>query len=138
MESPELVPTRLSAEVADTEPNARFSDNSDHFAATTGRVKPKFFEPDRTDNEVSVFRVLSLDDDDVWQLAVRWVEPSRRRRVKARAEIAAAQIRAVGLALEGAEPPPRHAAIRGWPEKAARLSLMQQLAANAKLRVRLD
>ena len=87
---------------------------------------------------MSVFRVLSLDDADIWQLAVRWVEPKRGRRVKARAELAAVQVRDVGLSLEGAEPPPRHAAIRGWPDKAARLSLMQMLAANAKLTVRTD
>ena len=58
-------------------------------------------------------------------------------KLRARAELSVAQITGVGLRVESAEPPPRHANIAGWPgEKHEWMSRAQELAAVATLRLR--
>lgn len=57
--------------------------------------------------------------------------------LRARAELSVGQITGVGLRVESAEPPPRHANIVDWPlEKHEWMSLAQELAAVATLRLR--
>lgn len=107
-----------------------------HFAATTGRVKPKAFEPAQ-DNQASVFRTVGLADHEIWDLGREHVEPVRGRPSLARADIPIQNVSALGLRVERLEPPPRHANITNWPDtKDAKMSKALQLAADAMLIVR--
>ena len=59
------------------------------------------------------------------------------RKILARAEVSVAHVCGVGLRVEAAEPPPRHANITGWAsEKDRWMSKAQELAALATLRLR--
>lgn len=57
--------------------------------------------------------------------------------IRARADLSVGAIQQLGLQVESAEPPPRHANIIGWPaEKDRMMSLAQELAEASTLRVR--
>lgn len=116
---------------------ARFLFQSGHFSAQSARVKSYAFEPARHDHRTSVFRIDRLSERQVWMLGQLYVADALAKEVLARADVSVAQIRSVGLAVDAAEPPPRHANITGWPaEKHAWKSRAQKLAALASLRIR--
>jgi len=84
-----------------------------------------------------VFRLQELTESQIWSLGDRYVASPFGKDLRARAELSVAQIIEVGLQVEPAEPPPRHANITNWPiEKHAWMSRAQELAAVAILRLR--
>lgn len=84
-----------------------------------------------------MFRVQGLTERQVWRVGDVYVALPLDGEVLARAELSVAQIADVGLRLESAEPPLRHANIVDWPpEKDAWMSRAQELAAVATLRLR--
>ena len=97
-------------------------------------MKARALEPSVQDNATSVFRILALTDAAIWSLGQDHVANPRGATIYARADLIVAAILGVGLHVDPAEPPPRHANIVGWPtEKHASMSLAQQLAAEAVL-----
>jgi len=120
--------------VAPDEIITRFILSTSHFSRLNSRVKHRAFEPSAQDNSTSVFRISALTDKGVWSLGQQYVAYPSRRTLYARADLAAHTVLAVGLHVQPDEPPPRHANIIGWPpEKHARMSIAQQLAAEASL-----
>ncbi len=100
------------------------------------RVKAPGLEPARGDHKTSVFMITGLGETDVWALADQHVAP-KRGPVLARGDLMVSAIVGVGLKVELADPPPRHANIVGWPlEKHLWKSRAQELAAVATLCMR--
>lgn len=77
---------------------------------------------------------MNLSEEQIWRLARDFVSTPTGRPLYARADIPALAVFELSLNIYPDEPPPRHANLVGWPpEKHARMSLAQQLAASATL-----
>jgi hypothetical protein len=127
----------LGTDLTPSEITSRYLLQSGHYTASTGRVRPRAFHPAARDHQTSVFRVQELTERQIWSLGDRYVASPSGKDLRARAELSVAQIREIGLQVEPAEPPPRHANIVGWPiEKDEWMSRAQELAAVAILRLR--
>ena len=100
----------LPEHVGDDEDLARFLTSSSQFNALM--AKPGAFLPGK-DGETSVFRhgidprgtLFTIGDENA----------AGERRIHAAAVVKAADVRSTQLDVIADEPPPRHAAIRGWP-----------------------
>jgi hypothetical protein len=103
----------LPRAVGDGEDLARFLTSSSHFATSTNRVKGAALLPDSKRNETSVYRHGAQPADRWWRIGRDIVAGDRR--LHGVAIFRAKHVRAVALDVLAAEPPPRHAAIRGWP-----------------------
>jgi hypothetical protein len=99
-------------------------------------VKPGAFLPAR-DGATSVYRTRGLTEEEIWILGEAKVTGPTRKTLYGRGDLPVSAVHATGLRVDPDDSPPRHAAIVGWPEeKDARLSLAQQLAAKASLKLR--
>lgn len=85
-----------------------------------------------------MFCVDGLSEKSVWCLGDEHAAGPRRQDIRARAELMRTEIESVGsLTLDRDDRPFRHANIKGWPEeKDEKMSLAQELAALASLKVR--
>jgi hypothetical protein len=88
-------------------------------------VKGAALLPSSKDNETSVYRHGAQPAERLWQIGQR---AAGNRQLHGVAIFKAEHVRAVQLDVFAAEPPPRHAAIRGWPraENDAELTKAQQ------------
>ena len=135
-ESTESSPRTTSERSPDDE-ITRFIFWAKHFSRLKSEVKHRAFEPP-PDLKLSVFRITGLTDPEAWILG-RYIEDPPERVVQARADIARQNIVRHGLRVEPDEPPMRHHLIVDWPlEKDARISIAQQMAADAVLRLPAD
>jgi hypothetical protein len=100
----------LPDHVGDDEDLARYLTQSSQFNAIM--AKPSAFLPSPRDRETSVSRHGSDPLDGLWALGVEAAGP---RNLHGAAIVKARAVREVHLHAEADEPPPRHAAIRGWP-----------------------
>lgn len=131
-----MLPSGLPEIVEDAEVTARYLVSSSWFAATTGRVKPNAYLPAR-DNDTSVFRIDVSHKEELWAVGM---EVLKDRPFHGAAFVETSVIRKAGLNVVAAEPPPKHANIRGWltsddPElqKARRISTAQLISEEAIL-----
>lgn len=132
-----MLPSGLPEYIADDEPLTRFLTSDSQFKSAM--AKPSAFMPGPVDDKTSVFRQSTHDLAALWALAD--VEIRGDRRVRAAAELTAADVRWAMLDVEAHEPPPKHANISGWPSgrldpeqvKAQRKELALLLAQSAKL-----
>ena len=90
---------------------ARFLTSSSQFNAQM--AKPAAFLPSASDRETSVFRHGSEPRVALW--AIGDEHAAGNRRLHGAAIVKAGDVRAALLEVIADEPPPRHAAIRGWP-----------------------
>jgi hypothetical protein len=97
--------------VADDEDLARFLTSSRQFNAQM--AKPPAFLPSTSDRETSVFRHGSDPRAALWALGNE--HAAGNRTLHGAAIVKAGDVRAALLEVIADEPPPRHAAIRGWP-----------------------
>ncbi len=124
---------RLS--IAPEEPLARFIYSSSHFSRDNQRVKHNAFMPG-TDGRTSVFQTKGLDEPATWAIGEE-VGAKRSQTLRARGDIAAADVSKARLTVAPCEPPPRHANIEGWPaEKSAQKLIAIDLADAARLVVK--
>ena len=99
-------------------------------------MKGRAFEPSKIDKSTSVFRIQGLTNDRIWGIGSKYVAIPQNRNLHARADIAARVINRSNLRIQPKEPPPRHASIIDWPvEKHLKISIAQELAAEASLRL---
>ncbi|MGE0827165.1 MAG: hypothetical protein AB7G75_28565 [Candidatus Binatia bacterium] len=105
------LPSGLEEIVADDEDLARYLTSSSQFNAVM--VKPAAFLPNPKDRETSVFRHGSEPRDRLW--AIGFEHAAGDRNVHGAAICKAHHVREAQLEVTADEPPPRHAAIRGWP-----------------------
>jgi hypothetical protein len=106
-----MLASGLPDSVADDEDLARFLTSSSQFNAQM--AKPAAFLPSPTDRETSVFRHGSEPLETLWAIGREHV--ATKRRLHGVAIVKARDVRAALLDVTADEPPPRHAAIRGWP-----------------------
>lgn len=124
--------------VADDEDLARFLTSSSQF--NTQMAKPAAFLPSPSDRETSVFRHGSEPRDALWTIGAR----DMARKVHGAAIVKARDVKAAPLEVIATEPPPRHAAITGWPwldndpemQKAQQKELALLVASKAMLLLR--
>src|SRR5262245_56073326 len=76
-------------------------------------AKPAAFLTSRSERETSVFRHGNEPPDALWPIGAQ--HAARDRTLHGVAIVKAHDVRAAALDVVAAEPPPRHAAIRGWP-----------------------
>lgn len=105
------LPSGLDESISDGEDLARFLTPSGQYNARM--AKPAAFLPNPEDRETSVFRYGDEPRDGLWAIGHEHV--ARERTLHGAAVIRAGSVRATKLDIVPAEPPPRHAAIIGWP-----------------------
>ena len=101
-------------------------------------AKPAAFLPNPKDRETSVFRRGAESLPELWAMGAH---AAGARTLYGAAILNAFEVRAIGLDVIAGEPPPRHAAIRGWPwfandpelQKAQQKELTLLLASKADL-----
>ena len=108
-----MLPSGLPENIEDGEDLARFLVQRSQFTQTM--VKPAAFLPNPKDKETSVARHGSEPADVLWQLGRI---AAGTRTLYGAAIFKARIVRQAGLEVAPAEPPPRHAVIRGWPWEA--------------------
>jgi hypothetical protein len=136
----ETLPSGLPKIVDDHEDLARFLTSSSQFNAKM--AKPSAFLPNPKDRETSMFRHGREPADALWAIGSR--EAAGERTIHGVAICKAGHIRSLALQVDAEEPPPRHAAIRGWPwgesdpelQKAKQKELAGLIASQAALLTR--
>jgi hypothetical protein len=129
-----MLASGLPDQVGDDEDLARFLISSRHFRG--GVVKPAAFLPNPKDRETSVSRQGAEPAESLWTLGRA---AAGARTLYGAALLKARAVRALGLRVAAAEPPPRHAVITGWSwvendrvlQKARQTEIAQQLASAA-------
>jgi hypothetical protein len=104
-----MLPSGLPEDVADDEDLARFLVQSKQFNSHS--VKPSAFLPNPKDHETSVSRHGRQPQERLWELGLL---AAGERPLRGAAFVTAADVRSAGLEVASAEPPDRHAVIRGW------------------------
>jgi hypothetical protein len=133
------LPSGLPNLVADEEDLARFLTQSSHFNALM--AKPAAFLPGLKGRETSVSRHGSEPLEDLWTIGLH---AAGDRNLYGAAIFNARAVRSAQLEVVADEPPPRHAAIRGWPwiegdpelQKAAQKERATLIASQAALVLR--
>jgi hypothetical protein len=131
-----MLASGLPEHVDDDEDLARFLTFTSQFNAQM--AKPSAFLPSPKDHETSVFRHGDEPRAELWTIGEEHV--AEKRTIYGVAIAKASDVRAALLNVIAGEPPPRHAAIRGWPhhddpelQKAHRKGLAAQVASKAVL-----
>jgi hypothetical protein len=106
-----MLASGLPDRVEDDEDLARFLTSSSQFSAQIAR--PAAFLPSVRDRETSVFRHGREPRAALWALGD--VHVAGNRTIHGAAIVKTGEVRAALLEVVAEEPPPRHAAIRGWP-----------------------
>lgn len=128
-----LLPSGLPESISENEELARFLTQSSHYNSTN--VKPAAFLPNPKHRESSVSRHGKEPRNGLWELGQR---AAGNRRLHGAALFRLDAVQAAKLVVESSEPPPRHAAIRGWPwdedlQKARQLEMAAVLASQSEL-----
>lgn len=132
-----MLASGLPDNVADEEDLVRFLTSSSQFSAQM--AKPAAFLPSPNDRETSVFRHGSEPIEALWAIGDTYAAGNRT--LHGAAIVKAGVVRAAQLDVIADEPPPRHAAIRGWPwhgtdpeeQKARQKERALSIASNAVL-----
>jgi hypothetical protein len=106
-----MLASGLPEHVGDDEDLARFLTSTSQFNAQM--AKPSAFLPSPKDHETSVFRHGDEPRAALWTIGEEHV--AEKRTIYGAAIEKASDVRAALLNVIAVEPPPRHAAIRGWP-----------------------
>jgi len=126
-----MLPSGLPEHVDDGEPLSRFLTSDNQF--NRAMAKASAFMPGPSDAKTSVFRLGPEPLDELWATADRQIAAPRR--VRAVAVLKGADAKQIGLDVEAAEPPPRHANIIGWPSDAGDSDMMRAQRKERALRL---
>lgn len=129
-----MLPSGLPSQIADEEHLARFLTQSNQF--NRHLAKPAVFLPNPAHRETSVSRHGREPLESLWALGLC---AAGARQLYGAAIFTASAVKAAALQVLADEPPPRHAAIQGWPwfehdpelQKAKQKELAVQLASAA-------
>lgn len=113
---------------------ARFIFSKGQFSALKGLVKFGAFIPPSNSDSISVYRISSLSDTEVWEIGQEYVEIGDRR-IKARAEFLAKYVYDIDLdVVPDTQPHELHANITPFPpSKSERQSIARRLALFSEL-----
>ncbi len=97
-------------------------------------VRSTAFLPRDKQLEISVFRIYSLNENEIWNIGEKEVARPSRRKLRGRANILVENVCAQELKIVPDSKPNRHANIVNWPDdKPKRLSIAQELAKRSSL-----
>jgi hypothetical protein len=105
-----MLPSGLPDVVSDEEDLARFLVSSRWY--NSKGAKPAAFLPNPKDWETSVFRHNGDPRDELWSL---FTDHVRGPSLHGAGIVKAHDVKSAELEVVASEPPPKHAAIRGWP-----------------------
>lgn len=131
----------LNSIVSPNESLGRYLPEKSYFSTSKNSVLPKAFMPP-PDFRLSVFRIDGLSLEAVWDIGQRKVISAmpQSRTLYGIADIKVFKVQGKNLIIDPDNKPVRHANIIGWPEgpenKARRLSIAQELAAEAELKLK--
>ena len=113
---------------------ARFIFSKSHFSAMNRIVKYGAFIPPSNSEEISVYRISSLSDSEIWEIGREYVE-TENRRIKARADFLAARVYKNNLkVIPDTQPHKLHANITPFPaDKRIRQNIARKLALVSEL-----
>ena len=113
---------------------ARFIFFKSQFSAMNRIVKYGAFIPPSKSEEISVYRISSLSDSEVWEIGREYVE-TKDRNIKARADLVAARVYENNLeVIPDTQPHELHANITPFPaDKRARQNIARKLALVSEL-----
>lgn len=106
-----MLASGLPKDISDDEHLTRFLTSSSQF--NSQGVKPSAFLPSPNDRETSVFRHSGEPKEELWRIGADHV--ANGRTIYGAGIVQTVNVRATQLDVSASEPPPRHAAIRGWP-----------------------
>ena len=119
------------------EPIARFLLQKNNYSISKKTVKPVAFLPNPSNLETSVFRIMGLTDNDIWNIGETYVTGPQGKNLHGHGVVIIINIQNLGLFVIPDNVPDRHANITGWPvEKDKQLSIAQELAAIATLKLK--
>jgi hypothetical protein len=124
----------LEEAVSPSEAVARFITQKTYYRSSDGTVRHNAFMPYKH-KETSVYRIIDLDDDKVFEIGRRFVADVMNFPLLGRADIVVSKILEKDLRVEpNPIPHPRHANIVDWPEEISKHRLIAiELAAEAEL-----
>lgn len=128
----------LTEIVSPEETIGRYIPNKGYFSPKYKTVKHRAFMPP-PDLKLSVFRIDGLKLELIWEIGQKAVVDMMAipKVLYGIAELKASKFQERDLVIEPDNTPPRHANIIGWPEETARrMSIAQELAAEANLRLK--
>ena len=113
---------------------ARFIFFRSQFSPLNGVVKYGAFIPPSKSEEISVYRISSLSDREIWEIGREYVE-TKDRRIKARADFLAARVYENNLeVIPDTQPHELHANITPFPtDRSARQNIARKLALVSEL-----
>jgi hypothetical protein len=109
-----ILPSGLPDVVSDEEDLARFLAFSRWY--NSKGPKPVAFLPNPKDGETSVFRHSGDPRDELWSLFTEYIGGQS---LHGAAIVKTRDVKSAELEVSASEPPPKHAAIRGWPSIAS-------------------
>lgn len=126
----------MEEKVSPSESVARFITQKNYYRPSDRTVKHNAFMPNR-DGETSVYRIIGLDDVEIFAIGRQFVASVINKPLKGRADIGVSKILKRDLRVEpNPDPHPRHANIVDWPEdKLKHRYIALELAAEAKLKL---
>ena len=102
--------------VKSEEPLARYILEKSYHRSSDNTVKPHAFMLPTGKDEISVFRIISLSETDIWQIGITYVSEKRGMPLLGGAELIANDVTSLGLDVKpDPVPHPRHANITGFP-----------------------
>lgn len=113
---------------------SRFVFDRKHYSPRNMELKAKALVPNKA-LQTSVFLVLGLSEQEIWDIGKGFVASRRNKRVLARGDLSGDAIESQGLQIApDPKDHPKHANIVGWPiEKDEIKRVTQDLAAEATL-----
>lgn len=124
----------MEEEVSPSESVARFITQKSYYRPSDQTVKHNAFMPNRQ-GKTSVYRVIDLDDEEIFEIGRRFVADELKKLLMGRADILVSKILDRELMVElDPTPHPRHANIVDWPEDESKHRLIAlELADEAEL-----
>lgn len=124
----------MEEEVSPSESVSRFITQRSYYRPSDRTVRHNAFMPNRN-GETSVYRIIDLDDQEIFEIGSRLVAYVMKKPLIGRADIVVSKILDRELRVDpDPRPHPRHANIVNWPEDESKHKLIAlELAAEAEL-----
>lgn len=109
---------------------ARYIYTKNHYRSSDQTVKYGAFVPPKNNRQLSVFRISSLSENEIWIIG----ENLRSLSLLGRADVQASYVFQIELSIDPDNTPQHHANIIGWPSQDSEIKLKAiELADNAQL-----
>ncbi|MDP2168139.1 MAG: hypothetical protein Q8J64_07400 [Thermodesulfovibrionales bacterium] len=119
--------------VAPHETLARYIYSKHHYRSSDHTVKYAAFVPPKDNRRLSIFRISSLPENEIWAIG----KNLRQQSLLGRADIKALDVFQIGLSIDPDNTPPHHANITDWPSEDSAIKLKAiELAEKARFYIK--